>query len=264
MKKYFVIGNPISHSLSPQLHNYWLKKNNIDGLYDKEKLSERDLEDFFLKIRDKKISGANITVPFKKEVISYLDDLSLEAKSTQSVNTVYLENDKIVGHNTDISGFQIAMKEIEYDLRGKKIFIIGAGGVVSSIVYALNKMKASNVILCNRTKRKAENLKDMFNNLTILDWGEIPDFDMVINATSLGLKSHDEINLDFSKTKKGKFFYDIIYNPEETNFLKKAKKLGCKTENGKKMFIYQAAESFKVWHGIKPQINDEIISLLDK
>ena len=263
MKKFFVIGNPIGHSLSPELHNYWLKMNNIQGIYDKKELINDELKNLFSRIRDKQISGINVTVPFKNEVISYLDKLSLEAEKTQSVNTIYLENDKIIGHNTDIKGFELAIKDTKYDLTKKKIFILGAGGVVPSIIFALNKMDVSCVTLSNRTKLKAENIKSLFKNLTIVDWGEIPDFDMVINATSVGLHNEQELNLDFSKTKKDKFFYDVIYNPKVTSFLKKGKKLGNKTENGKKMFIYQAALAFEIWHGIQPEINEKVSELLD-
>ena len=137
MKKYFVIGNPIDHSLSPQLHNYWLKKNNINAIYEKQKLNINDLQNFVLKIKNKEISGANITVPFKKEIIPYLDELSLEALNTQSVNTIYLSNDKVVGHNTDINGFELALRDTEFKVSGKKVFILGAGGVVPSIIFAL-------------------------------------------------------------------------------------------------------------------------------
>ena len=107
-----------------------------------------------------------------------------------------------------------------------------------SIIFALNKMGASKITVTNRTKVKAEALKDLFNNLEIVDWGEVPYFDMIINATSLGLNHKDKINLDFSNVKE-KFFYDVIYNPKETNFLKFAKLMGNKVENGKKMFIFQ-------------------------
>ena len=262
MKKYIVIGNPIDHSLSPKLHNYWIKKNNIDAVYEKQKLNLNELKSFIFKIRNKEIDGANITVPFKKEVIPYLDDLSLEAINTQSVNTVYLSNNKVVGHNTDIYGFELALKNTYFEVLGKKIFILGAGGVVPSIIFALNKMKVSSIFLSNRTKSKAESLKNLFKNITILDWGKIPDFDVIINATSIGLKSEDEINLDLSKTKKGKLFYDVIYNPDETKFLRDGKRFKNKTENGKKMFIYQAAAAFEIWHGIKPDINDETIKFL--
>ena len=264
MKKYLVVGNPIEHSLSPILHNYWIKNNNIKATYDKKKLSINDIEGLINLIRKKEIDGANVTLPFKNLIIPYLDELSHEAESTQSVNTIYLKNNKIIGHNTDISGFEFALKDVDFNIEKKKILILGAGGVVPSIVFALNKMDASQITISNRTKNKAENLKKLFKNLSIVEWGLLPYFDMIINATSVGLKETDFINLDFSKIEKGKLFYDVIYNPLETNFLKEGKKLGNKTENGKKMFIYQAAESFKIWHGIKPQLNDELNSYLNK
>ena len=262
MKKYLVIGNPISHSLSPKLHNYWIKENKIDAVYNKQRLNAEDLKILVSKIRNREIAGVNVTVPFKKVIISYLDKLSPEAESTQSVNTICLNNNKVTGHNTDISGFEFSIEEIKYRIAEKKILILGAGGVVPSIIFALNKMKASTIILSNRTRIKAENLKKQFKDLIIVDWGSLPDFDMVINATSLGLNNEDVINLDFTKVDKGKLYYDLIYNPEETNFLKKARELNNKTENGKRMFVYQAAAAFKIWHGIQPQINKEIFKLL--
>ena len=218
MKKYLVIGNPIKHSLSPKLHNYWLKKNNIEAIYEKQKLNEDEIESLISKVKEKKISGINVTVPFKKVVIPYLDQLSFEAESTQSVNTIYLYNDRVVGHNTDISGFELGIQSSKFKIKGKKILILGAGGVVPSIIFALNKMNVSRVTISNRTKDKAESLKGFFNNLTVVDWGEVPEFDMIINATSVGLNKDDQINLDFTKIGKDKFFYDVIYNPKETNF----------------------------------------------
>ena len=262
MKKYFVIGNPINHSLSPKLHNYWLKENNIDAIYDKKKIEEKNLQNIISEVKEKKINGINVTVPFKRAVIPYLDRLSPEAEQTQSVNTIILSNDNLVGHNTDILGFDKAIKNLNFDMRGKKIFILGAGGVVPSIIFALNKMNVSKIIISNRTKEKAENLKSRFHNLDILEWGDINDFDVIINATSLGLNK-EPINLDFSKFANNKLFYDVIYNPEETNFLKEGKKLGNRTENGKLMFIYQAFEAFKLWHGIEPQINSDILEILN-
>ena len=264
MKKYLVIGNPITHSQSPELHNYWIKENGINGIYDKEKLNEENLKELFLKIKNQEINGANITVPFKRNVIAYLDQLSLEAEKTQSVNTVYLKKDKITGHNTDIDGFELAIKDVNYDVEGKRVLILGAGGVVPSIIFALYKMKVLSVTISNRTKSKAENLKSLFNELEIVDWGEASNVDMIINATSIGLKKEDKLNIDFSNFQSSEFFYDVIYNPKETNFLKDGKNLGKKTENGKKMFIYQAAKAFKIWHGVEPKINEQVIGLLDK
>ena len=264
MKKYLVIGNPIEHSQSPQLHNYWIKKNNINGIYEKQLFHKHELKDLIFKVKEKKINGINITVPFKKEIIPYLDELSPEAKLTGSVNTINLVKEKVVGYNTDITGFEFAIKDINFDLNKKKVLILGAGGVVSSIIFALNKMRISGVTITNRTREKAENLKDLFKNLKIVDWGVIPYFDVIINATSLGLNDSENIDLDFSKVGKNKLFYDVIYNPKETNFLKKAKKMGNKTENGKKMFVYQAAAAFKIWHNIQPEINNQAIKVLEQ
>ena len=219
MKKYFVIGNPISHSLSPKLHNYWLKENNINAIYDKRKIDEENLKFLISEIKEKKINGINVTVPFKKAVIPYLDKLSIEAEQTHSVNTIILNNRDLVGYNTDITGFTSAIKNLKFDIKGKKVFILGAGGVVPSIIFALNKMEVSEIIISNRSRQKAESLKNQFTNINVIDWGELIDFDVVINATSLGLKN-EMIKLDFSKLETNKLFYDVIYNPSETNFLK--------------------------------------------
>ena len=125
-------------------------------------------------------------------------------------------------------------------------------------------MGSSEIMISNRTERKAIEIKNIFNNIKLVKWGEIPDFDVVINATSLGLNQDDKINLDFTKVGKNKLFYDVIYNPSETDFLSLGKKLGNKYENGKLMFIYQAFSAFKLWHGIEPSINEETIKILDR
>ena len=262
MKKYFVIGNPIDHSLSPKLHNYWLKENNIDAIYDKKKIEEKDLQTAILEVKEKKTEGINVTVPFKKSVIPYLDKLSPEAEQTQSVNTIVLTDDILVGHNTDISGFTKAIKDLNFNIKGKKIFILGAGGVVPSIIFALNKMNVSEIIVSNRTRQKADVLKSQFKIINVIDWGNIPKFDMIINATSLGL-NNEALNFNFSEVGDNKLFYDVIYNPDETSFLKEGKKLGNQSENGKLMFIYQASEAFKLWHGVEPKININILKLLE-
>ncbi len=261
MKKFIVIGNPISHSLSPKLHNYWLKQKKINAVYDKIKLEENEINEFIQDIKKQKIAGCNVTVPFKKKVIPFLDKLSIQAERTQSVNTIIFEKGNLIGHNTDIVGFDKAIKSLNFSMKDKKILILGAGGVVPSIVFAMKEMGVSEIIVSNRTRQKAENLKMLFKNLNILEWGNLTDFDVVINATSLGL-NNEKINLDFSKVGKNKLFYDVIYNPAETNFLKKGKQLGNVTENGSKMFIYQAVEAFKLWHGVEPEVNFETLKLL--
>ena len=179
------------------------------------------------------------------------------------MNTIYKEKGKVIGHNTDIAGFELGLRSIKQDVKDKKIFILGAGGVVSSIILALKKMKVSKIILSNRTRQKAEDLKKSFSDLELINWGETPEFDMIINATSIGLKEGDEIKLNYDGIGPKKFFYDVIYNPKETNFLKKAKMLGNQAQNGKMMFIYQAHQAFTIWHKIMPEIDDETIKLLD-
>ena len=263
MKKFLVIGNPIDHSLSPKLHNYWIKKNKINAIYEKQKLENSDLEKLLFQVKEKKIYGINVTVPFKNSIIPFLDELTLGAKATKSVNTIYLENNKIIGHNTDIGGFETSIYRSNVDLANKKILILGAGGVVPSIIYALTKMKVSEITLSNRTQEKAENLKKHFKNIKIIKWGEIIDFDMIINATTLGLKEKDKINLNFPSSCKNKLFYDVIYNPKETIFLKTGKNLGNNIINGKLMFIYQALLAFDIWHKLKPDVNEEVLKLLD-
>ena len=263
MKKYFVIGNPIEHSLSPKLHNYWLKENNIKGIYDKKKIKEEEIKNIIKDVKDDKIHGLNVTVPFKNIVLPFLDQLTPKAIMTQSVNTIFKEADEIIGDNTDIGGFELSLKYFGHDIKNKKVFILGAGGVTSSIILALKRSGVSKISLSNRTKEKAENLKKIHKDLEIIEWGKITGFDVIINTTSLGLKKEDEIKLDFSKLNSNKLFYDVIYNPVKTKFLEKGEKLGNKIINGKMMFIYQAQLSFEIWHNVLPKIDDKVIKLLN-
>ena len=277
MKKYLVIGNPIKHSLSPTIHNYWMKKYHlIDCVYEKREIDEKGLCNIVKKIRDDEIIGMNITVPFKKLIIPFLDELNNFAKETQSVNTVQKVKNKIVGYNTDGLGFGKTINELypqnssktntnNLILNGKNIFILGAGGVSPSIISTLER-RGGNIIISNRTKNKAEELKKIFPKIEILDWGKKPKtYDIVINTTSVGLKKDEKINIEFNDCNKdkNKLFYDLIYNPRETSFLKEARLRGNMTMNGQMMFLYQAAYAFNIWTNIEPKIDNEVIKLLD-
>lgn len=259
MKKYLVIGNPIEHSLSPKLHNYWLKQNNIQATYDKKLLEENNIPSF-LKSNEENISGINVTVPFKKIVMSSCNQLSELALSSQSVNTITYHDSKIIGDNTDVYGFEQSLRDIGFNGLNKKAFVLGAGGVASSIIIALNNLGLKNIIISNRTKNKAEALAKVYN-LTCVEWGTMVDFDIIINCTSVGLNKNDNLELDLQDVKN-KIFYDIIYKPK-TNFLKQAEKSGNQIVDGKMMFLYQAQKAFEIWHGIKPEINDEVKNLLN-
>ena len=261
MKKYLVIGNPIDHSLSPLLHNFWIKKHGISASYEKKKIEKVNIEKILNNLRQNNVDGINVTVPFKKAVIPFLDELSITAKETQSVNTIIKTGNKIIGENTDVYGFSEAIKLTNFDPKNKVALILGAGGVSPSIIFALKNMGVSEIFLSNRTKEKAEILKNLFPYLKLLDWGKTTKFDLIVNATSVGIKKNEEIKLDFSK-EEGQLFYDVIYNPPQTNFLIKAKKLGKQTENGKNMFIYQALKAFKIWHNIDPEVNKEVHNLI--
>jgi len=263
MKKYLVIGNPIEHSLSPKLHNHWIKKNNLKATYDKKLLEQDEIKKLISNVREEKIHGLNVTVPFKKTVIPFLDELSDEARNSQSVNTIYKVKDKIIGENTDIDGFKSALEATNQVIKNKKVFILGAGGVVPSIIIALKKMQISKIYLSNRTELKALELKKHFPEIEMIEWGKVSNFDIMINATSIGLNNNDKIDIDYKNISQNKLFYDVIYNPKETNFLKKAKEFGAETENGKMMFIYQAQKAFFTWHNILPVVDNEILNLLD-
>ena len=261
MKKYLVIGNPIDHSLSPRLHNFWIKKYNIKAIYEKVKLEKNKIKETINELKENKIDGINITIPFKKDVIPYLDEMTDIAQETQSVNTIFKKDNKIIGENTDVYGFSEAIKLSSFNPKNKKALILGAGGVSPSIILALKKMGVSVISLSNRTKQKAEDLKKSFPFIKIIDWGETVKSDLIVNATSVGIKTNDEIKLDLSKIG-GQLFYDVIYNPPQTNFLSKAKELGKKTENGKNMFIYQAFKAFKIWHDVNPEVNNQVRDLI--
>ena len=278
MKKYLVIGNPIEHSLSPLIHNHWMKKYRLaESVYKKRKVEEKDLKNIIKEIREDEIVGVNVTVPFKKLIIPFLDKLDFSAKETQSVNTLFKVNNKIVGYNTDKTGFWDTIRKfyppsndsmMPLPLEGKYIFILGAGGVTSSIISALRDEGANNIILSNRTKEKANKLKKLFPELEVMDWGKKPPTcDIVINTTSIGLNKNEEIKIDFSdydkNFHKNLLFYDLIYNPKETDFLKKARLRGNKTINGKMMFLNQAKYAFNIWTNVMPEVDNEVIKLLD-
>ena len=262
-KKFLVVGNPIEHSLSPKLHNHWIKKNNLKASYDKKFLMQNEIQQLILDVREEKIQGLNVTVPFKKTIIPFLDILSDEAKKSQSVNTIYKNKGKIIGDNTDIDGFKIGLETTNQIIKNKEALILGAGGVVPSIIIALKKMQISKIYLSNRTESKALDIKKLFPEIKIIEWGKVSNFDIIINATSIGLNNKDKINIDYKNISYNKFFYDVIYNPKETNFLRKAKEFGAHTENGKMMFVYQAQKAFFTWHNILPVVDDETLNVLN-
>ena len=153
MKKFLVIGNPIEHSLSPKLQNYWIEAHSLEAIYGKLKVEANELGELCSNLKEAKLDGLNITVPFKKLIIPHLDVLSGDALRTQSVNTISVEKGNLIGHNTDIDGFELSIKKLNYDVSGKSVFILGAGGVVPSIIYSLKRMKSGRIFK-QQDKRK--------------------------------------------------------------------------------------------------------------
>ena len=268
MKKMFgIIGNPLKHSLSPLLHNYWFEKYKVDANYSVMDVEEKDLGKVVKKIKDKSLNGINVTLPYKQKIINHVDQIVNDAKSTGSVNTLFLnESSVVIGENTDVFGLQAAyLKKLDGGIN-KKALIIGAGGVSPSVVLSLQKSGVRYISVTNRTKEKCLFLKKNFKFLNILPWhnlqSEIGNHDIIINATSLGLKEGQDFDFDFSKCKDNSTYIDIIYNPLKTKTFKFLEDKGIKVFNGLDMFIYQGQKSFYLWSKINPEIDDDLVNLL--
>ena len=262
MKNYSIIGKPISHSLSPKLHNYWFRENKIDCHYDKISPNEDEIKKIIEKIKNKEIHGINVTVPFKQTVIPFLETLSDTATKTNSVNTIFIKNGKIHGDNTDVYGFEKSILNNNINLKNKSALIFGAGGVVSSIIFALLTLKIEKIYISNRTIEKAHLIKDRFNSIEVVEWGNIKNCDLFINSTSVGLKTSDHLGLNFNNLKGSKIFYDVIYNPVKTNFLLEAERNGHMIINGRDMFLYQAQKAFNLWQNFTPKVDKKLINYL--
>ena len=267
-KKYGIIGNPIKHSLSPVLHNYWFKKYKIDANYSVINVKDdSELPGIIEQIRNKELSGINVTLPYKQKIVSQVDTIVNDAEITNSVNTIYLDSkETIIGENTDVFGLQAAyLKEID-NIPKKKALIIGAGGVSPSVILSLQKSGVQEISITNRTREKCIFLKSRFNNLKIVEWEklreEIKNFDIIINATSLGLKGNKDFDFNFEKIKSNLIYIDTIYNPLETRTLKYLKNMDIKVFNGLNMFIYQGQKAFYLWNKINPEIDEKLIELL--
>ena len=267
-KKFLVIGNPIKHSLSPQLHKYWFGKNKINSEYKKLKIDQKQIKKILDKIRKKQIEGINVTVPFKNSVIKYLDILEGDAKKTSSVNTIYLRKQKLIGDNTDVYGFAFGiLKKIKSKI--KAAGIIGAGGVTSSIILALIKKGVRKIYITNRTFSKLKVFKKKFRGIIFpVRWNEhlkvFREVQILINVSSLGMQGQKDLKFDFSTFNKKINVVDIVYNPENTKFLRDARRYGHKAFSGLDMFVYQAQKAFYIWNKKKPKITNVIYKKLRK
>ena len=255
--KLFVVGNPIKHSKSPIIHNIWLKKRNRKIVYEKKLLSEKQLGLMIDMIRKGECLGFNITLPFKTKILKFIDYYEENVKQIGAANTVYLKGNKVIGANTDGKGFVSSLKnEVRMNLNDKKVFVIGAGGASRGILLELLKYPVKEICICNRNFTNAKKLKKNISfyslncKITLQRWQRKKisrKYDLVINTTSFGMSLRENLNFNFCALKKRTVVYDLIYSPNETIFLKKAKKSNLRSYNGVGMLVRQAAESFARW-----------------
>ena len=256
--KLYVIGKPIKHSLSPIIHNFWINRYSLKTKYEKKEINRNQLSQIIKKIRLKEIKGINVTLPYKREILSLIDEMSDSAKDCKAINTVFLRKSKIYGDNTDGKGFVKSCEiGLNFNFQGTKIFLVGAGGSSYGIVSELIKKNVKEILISNRTEENVQKLTNHFQNtrtsLLPVKWPNLKppsDVSMVINTTSFGMKKGEHLKINVENLKNQTVFADIIYKPKETEMLKEVKLNGFKTINGLDMLIYQAAISFELWFDI--------------
>lgn len=271
MLKAAVIGDPIAHSLSPKIHNFFLKKFGIDGSYEAIRVEKENLSQAVQSLIDQGFKGFNVTLPHKEEIFKICDFVSKTASATGAVNTVVITSDKkIFGHNSDADGFlnNLLNQAPELDLQGGTAFVIGAGGAARAVIYSLIKLGAKKIFIGNRNQSRALELIKNFSEICAkkncsLEFLSKNNFaakldlcDLLVNSTSLGMENQEPLDLDLSLLKKSAIVCDIVYKPLQTELLKLASARGNKTVDGLGMLICQALVGFELWFGKKPEAKD--------
>lgn len=269
-KKIFaVIGNPVSHSKSPDIYNYLFKKYNIDGTYIAIELNEENIEQFLKEFaKGMNLKGVNVTMPLKEKAATLSRRLDSLSGLLKTVNTLDLTTG--TGYTTDGKGLLLSLNYQGFDITGKNVVVIGAGGAAKSICYEIARSKVNSLTILNRTLLKAKELADIVggaiktDDLSKMD-EYMHDCDLLINCTSIGMKGNDFEDLSFIHLlKKNSFVYDIIYEPRKTGLLKEAEKNNIKCCNGLDMLICQAFYAFEIFAGIMPdkEERDELLNIL--
>jgi len=262
MKKiYGVMGDPIAHSMSPDIHNDAFEKENIEAVYHHFHVTKEGLNDAVKGMKALGIEGFNITIPHKTSIIPFLDEVDELALAIGAVNTVVNKNGRFIGYNTDGKGFFKSLcDEISGDIKAKKTLVIGAGGAARAIYFTLVKEGVKQVDIANRTKERAAQLVSdcpydkVSKAFSIIEAEEsLSQYDLIIQTTSSGMSPElDHSPLKVDQLKTGAIVSDIIYNPLQTKLLREAGGKGAITQNGLGMFINQAALAFEIWTGIMP------------
>ncbi|MET3589058.1 shikimate dehydrogenase [Bartonella silvatica] len=264
----FVIGNPIHHSRSPKIHNFWLKQYNLQGDYFAQEVRSEEFRGFITSIKERGFCGGNITLPYKQEafrLVKYKDDI---ATMIGAVNTLWYEGNKLCATNTDAYGFSANLDDFASDWGGKIAVVFGAGGAACAILYALKERGFERIYLLNRTKQRADILAEHFGkSVVVQDWHNINETlyqaDLIVNTTSVGMVNSNEKKnasffYDFRKVKTTALVTDIVYTPLITPFLQQAKAHGLRTVDGLGMLLHQAVLGFERWFGIRPEVTEEL------
>jgi len=263
-----VLGNPIAHSKSPILHQFWLRQNKIKGFYIPLKVSDDDLEMTLRNLPKIGFSGVNVTVPHKESVMSFAKIKTERASLIGSANTLtFLAEGGFKADNTDGYGF---MKNLEeqapvWDPKEAKVLILGAGGACRAVIGALLESGVEKLHVTNRTQKRAKDLQVFFNSqIELIEWSEkeelLKNVNTVINATTLGMVGSDELQFSLSKANENTTIVDLVYNPINTPLLVEAHKKGCHVVNGIGMLLHQAIPGFNEWYGVKPTITKELLN----
>lgn len=269
-----VIGDPISHSLSPKIHNSWIEENKIDGVYLALQINKNDLFNCVDSLVKMNFAGFNVTIPHKEEIFKICDFKSKTAQLTKAVNTVIVTEDKkLFGHNSDSEGFlnNLQNSQKNFDLKNKSAFVIGAGGAARAIIYSLIKSEMKQIFITNRNEKRALELIADFKDFSVkkncslefLDSKKFEDnldkCDLLVNSTSLGMVGQEQLKIDLKNLAKSAIVYDIVYKPLMTELLEQAQKQGNEIVTGIGMLIYQAAIGFEAWFKVKPKIDDTFL-----
>ncbi len=265
-----VLGHPINHSKSPKLHNYWLSVFNIDGYYIPLDIDPRNFENGIRALSDLGFVGANVTIPYKEKVLKIADKISDRAAIIGAANTLtFLQDGRIYADNTDGYGFlqNIKCKYNDWTAGEGTSVVFGAGGASRAILGALIEDGANEVILANRTRSRADQLRSDFGaKIKVVDWMKVQNYlsdaSTVINATSLGMDGKPELPIPLQGLKKNTLVTDIVYTPLNTPLLENAAKRGCRTVDGLGMLIHQAIPGFERWFGVKPDVSENLRKLL--
>ena len=267
-----VLGNPISHSKSPRMHNYWLKQNKLNGYYVPIKVEQENFEETIWTLVSMGFSGVNVTIPHKLSALKIADESSSTAQYIGAANTLtFTKENKIYADNTDAYGFinNIKCKYPDWDPKKGMSVVLGAGGASRAVIAALLSEGSKEIIVLNRTIEKAEALKEDYDNkITVESWKNINEVvascSNIINTTSLGMNNESLIAIKPNAIPETALVSDLVYTPLETNFLKMAKNRGSRTVDGLGMLIHQGVPGFEAWFGQKPLVTEELRKILIK